>query len=334
MSFSYKDFAPHAGVERRYPIDEVDQYKSRITFQVMKVIPPRFNVQFSSNKVEGGSDGGFELNKESASLSAVDVKPIPGEKTDLYLPIAFQVNDRAEYGNASLGATGAAAAAAMNAGASIPSSVFEGIKQAGQSFVEAFKLLGGEGVTGLGAARIAQIIPNDKLSNATTLSARVILNPNVRTLFNGVAIREFTFQFQFQPKSRKEAIAVKDIIKYFRYHMYPEEISGQLGSADIPLGFKYPNMFRIKLLSNIDGPFKNIGTPIKLSYLRSVSTSYNNQSGALHADGSPTDINLSLSFVEYKTISKIDIRNEENDIYYQHEFQKSETRPSNAVGDF
>ena len=63
MSFSYKDFAPHAGVERRYPIDEVDQYKSRITFQVMKVIPPRFNVQFSSNKVEGGSVGGFELNK-------------------------------------------------------------------------------------------------------------------------------------------------------------------------------------------------------------------------------------------------------------------------------
>ena len=63
MSFSYKDFAPTAGAERRYPIDEVDQYKSRITFQVMKVIPPRFNVQFNSNKVEGS----LAINKSNCS---------------------------------------------------------------------------------------------------------------------------------------------------------------------------------------------------------------------------------------------------------------------------
>ena len=337
MSFSLKDRAPvayHKGIKtpRVYPLEDTDQYQSRISFQVMKVIPPRFNTTFKSVQVEGTDPAlapQFEkVETGLGGLSGVDVKAVPDQKVDLYLPISFLVQDRAEYNTSSLGLAGGATSAGLSSGVSVPGSVFQGIKQAGQSFAELFKGLAGQEITGLGAARIAQAIPTQGLRDALSLSAKVVVNPNVRTVFGGVAVRDFAFQFQFQPKSGRESVAVKNIIKLFRYHLYPYEIPGDFEGISIPLGFEYPYMFKIKLLSGKERPFKNIGSPIKLSYLRSVSASYNNQSSALHEDGAPTDINLNLSFIEYKTLAKQDIENEEYDTFYDHEYSQREANPN------
>ena len=39
----------------------------------------------------------------------------------------------------------------------------------------------------------------------------------------------------------------------------------------------------------------------------------------LHPDGSPTQIDLNLVFTEYKALSRRDILNEDDDIFYQFE---------------
>jgi len=56
----------------------------------------------------------------------------------------------------------------------------------------------------------------------------------------------------------------------------------------------------------VSGTFKNVGTPIKLCYLKTVSTTYNSTSPVLHADGSPTELDLNLTFTEYKPLNRDD----------------------------
>ena len=74
----------------------------------------------------------------------------------------------------------------------------------------------------------------------------MVVNPNVRALFRGVALREFTFQFKMIAESASEAEVIRQIVKHFRKEMYPDAFSANLAdgvSAD--LGFKFPNVFKI-----------------------------------------------------------------------------------------
>ena len=58
-----------------------------------------------------------------------------------------------------------------------------------------------------------------------------------------------------------------------------------------------------------------------MCYCTAVNANYNPTSQVLHADGSPIKIDLSLSFTEYKPLSRKDVINEDNDIFYQFETQ-------------
>ena len=58
--------------------------------------------------------------------------------------------------------------------------------------------------------------------SATGLLSRTngaILNPNLRLLFNNPELRQFTFQFKLSPRSDREAITVRKIIRYFKQYM-------------------------------------------------------------------------------------------------------------------
>ena len=55
------------------------------------------------------------------------------------------------------------------------------------------------------------------------------------------------------------------------------------------------------------GGYVQIGNRIKMSYLRSVSTTYNPSSMTFHPDGKPNEIDMTLSFVEHRTLHRGDI---------------------------
>ena len=61
--------------------------------------------------------------------------------------------------------------------------------------------------------------------SAVRQAGGVRLNPNTRSLFKSVALREFAFQFKFIAKSFAEAEEVKEIIQFFREEIYPEDIN-------------------------------------------------------------------------------------------------------------
>jgi hypothetical protein len=249
-----------------------------------------------------------------------------GDMIDLYLPSQFTVNDVLNYDEASaLNISGAAFGQAINSGSSAISAFLQGIARGTES-IEALFTGGTAGVAGrIAASRLASsplgVFAPAGVRQAVGLTAQAVVNPNLATSFKQVVPREFSFNFEFFPKSAEESIQVKKIIRMFRTRAFPEEI--RIGS--VPVGFKYPDLFKIRLLSGRQGQFRNVGTPIKLSYLRNITTDYNpGAQQTFHADGSPTQINLSLNFVEYKPQTREDIQNEENDAYYEY-YGKSET---------
>lgn len=261
---------------------------------------------------------GIARRKPAPSVSAMQIFPL-GDIVDLYLPQAQQVVDILNYDNAtSLNISGASFLRGANAGSGALQSLAKGIIEGTQSITNFFTE-GTAGVAGrLAATRLASsalgsFVPSG-LRAAVGLAAQVTVNPNIATTFNGVAIRQFTFQFKFLPKSAEESLEVKKIIKLLRYRAYPDEIP----VGDIPVGYRYPDIFKIRLLSGKDGEFKNVGTPIKLSYLQSVQAVYNPGTMALHEDGSPTEIDLTLTFLEHRALNRSDVINEDRDQYYEY----------------
>lgn len=319
----------------KFPIDTHAQVGSQIVFQAIRVEAPEAPIKFTSNSTFGqiledplGSADDIRKNFGTALKNAKGQRifPISGDRVQLYLPISFQVNDAFQYDNAALGAIGGAVANvlqgnsasgtvggalanAFNAGAASLKDFFFGGSYTGEAGRIAAAM-------GAGAINFASLGMGAGVADAIQLTARVTINPNLRTKFNGVAIREFAFQFKFIPKSQRESVAIKKIIKFFRYHAYPAEIPG---AGAFPIALEYPNLFKIKLKSQVGGRFRNVGTPIKYCYLRNISTVYNPTSPVLHPDGAPNEVDLNLSFTEYKTLSRQDVNNEDNDAAFDAE---------------
>ena len=246
-------------------------------------------------------NGGLKFQK-------VNGEPI----VDMYFPLTFQYNDGAQYEGAPLGITGTVGAAAAEAGASVLGSVLSSMTQGATSTFDA--LVGNsqlsETAARVAAARAIDVsgrIFNSGFRNALTLQNRTIVNPNVRALFRGVVLREFTFQFKMIAESAAEAAVVEKIVKHFRTQLYPDVYNMPIGSTGVSadLGYKFPNVFQITF--NHKGS-KNKKLPmIQYCYLRNVGYSVNPTGGAFRRDGQPNEIDLTLAFTEYKTLNKQDV---------------------------
>lgn len=242
--------------------------------------------------------GGIEYTDRTVDYAGTNIK--------LYLPVAFQQNDSFNIATPELGQIGAAAAAAAAGGKGMVSAGMEAIGRGANSIID---LVTG-GLAGdaarLGAAQMAGRVPifGTELGQAAQIAGAVTVNPNLRSAFRGVGLREFSFTFKFLARSQREAEMVERIIRSFREFSYPESI--ELGG--ISGGYKYPHMFEIVVKHEPTG--KRVGSKIKDCFLKSIATNYNPSSMAFHEDGRPVEIDLSLNFVEEVTLSRKDIQEE------------------------
>jgi hypothetical protein len=329
-----------------YPLNNQERYGASITFKVFEIIPPTLKGDSSTVSSMLGEDGDTkykELNEQNKSIdrqfankqitrpvyrdkkarikNSMDARYIekhgkdsPMEYTDrniedtgnmvkLYLPIALTQADGLSYAQPELGPFGAGAAAAMGQGKGILETLGEAAEKGFSNMADmvAGNLQGA--AAGLALQRTAAAM-NATTGNAASLAFGVTVNPNARTVFKGVNIREFAFQFKFIPKSSLEAKEVEKIIKRFRSYAYPDTIN----IAGVNAGYKYPHMFELDLFyENEAGVKKRVGTKMKKCHLKAISTNYNSSSMAFHPDGYPVEIDLSLSFVEERTLNRDDI---------------------------
>ena len=244
--------------------------------------------------------------------------PVPG--IQLYLPVGFQQNDSFQISGTELGLLGGGALAGMIKGDSILKTTLDQFKNGVGSVFD--MMAGGlqPGQAAVVGARLANKLAPREVADAFSIAAGVTVNPNLRSIFKGVNLREYTFQFKFLPKSQKEAREVENIIKHFRVHSYPDIIP----VGNFAAGYKYPNLFRIAVYVEHEDEIigfdeegneytesvkrrKRVGNRMKDCYLRAVSTNYNPSSMAFHPDGRPVEIDLSLSFVEEVTVNRRDV---------------------------
>jgi uncharacterized protein involved in tolerance to divalent cations len=220
-----------------------------------------------------------------------------------------------------LGLLGAGALAGMNSGSGLLKSTMDQFSQGLGSVFDMAKGNLNASQAAVVTARLASKFTPSEVASAFSLAAGVTVNPNLRSVFKGVNLREYSFQFKFLPKSKKEAEIVEKIIRTFRTYSYPEVID----MGPVAAGYKYPDLFSISvyveqkvMVEKVDEEGNKteveetkqvlVGNKIKDCYLRSVSTNYNASSMAFHPDGRPVEIDLSLNFVEEETISRRDVK--------------------------
>ena len=135
------------------------------------------------------------------------------------------------------------------------------------------------------------------VGEAILFNQKVVQNPNTNTSFQSSNIRTFAFTFKMVAKSPKESNAAKEIIKFFRFNMYPEGDTVTLS---------YPPLFSIKFYI---GTKENTYIPrIAECYLISATATYNGSTNMVHEDGSPMEVEVALQFQENKALLKSDIK--------------------------
>ena len=126
----------------------------------------------------------------------------------------------------------------------------------------------------------------------------VAANPKREQIFKQVDYRTFSFSYQFFPRSKEEADAAKRIIYLFKLHMHPEYKKDSFNYL-----YLYPSEFDIFYYH---GSEENMNIHRHTScVLTDLAVSYSPQGiFSTFADGTPTQINLQLTFKELATLSK------------------------------
>jgi hypothetical protein len=160
---------------------------------------------------------------------------------------------------------------------------------------------GGQSSSAVGGATraTANIVAAEVLKKNAGMSAasRTAGNPRKEQIFKGVDYRRFTFDYQFYPKSPEEAKAALNIIWLFKYHMHPEFKDAN------NFVYVYPSEFDIEYFIN-GSPNESLNK-ISSCVLTEMNVNYSpNGVFSTFPDGTPTQINMTLNFVELETLTK------------------------------
>jgi len=191
-------------------------------------------------------------------------------KVHLYVPSGFTVPDAANYGTINLNEIGASAAE---------------LKETDTKDLANLKAGAALDMAGLGALSPA--------AQKQAIQQGIAINPNTAVQFDTVNLRTFDFSFKMVAESSREAHQIFLIENLFRKALYPTRQGALL---------KYPPTFKIQFLH---GDQVNAYMPrIMESYLVGMNTVYNAGSNMYHADGSPSEVDISMTFQETELITR------------------------------
>jgi hypothetical protein len=130
-----------------------------------------------------------------------------------------------------------------------------------------------------------------------------VLNPNLELLFQGPQLRNFNFNFQLTPRSKKDVDQIRHIIRRFKQAMAVQKSSSELFLSA-------PHIFGIEYIFGKDGTrgTKNPYLPlIKDCALTNFSVDYTPDGSYMtYEDGSMTSYRLTMQFQELTPIYEDD----------------------------
>jgi len=220
----------------------------------------------------------------------------------LYLPPSLTYADAVNYNSVDLGAGGLTALAGINQRRGIVSSLGRGLSEGVESIFNLARGTLRAEAAQVAASRAANFIPGDKFTGAARIGLQTGLNPGTRVLFQSPSVRNFVFSFKLIATSPQEAEQIEQIVKQFRFQMYPREID----INDIPIGYEFPNVYRISFKFGESGASPHIPR-LQYCYLNRVDATYNGQADVFYGDGHPTEVDIQLNFTEYRPLTKRDV---------------------------
>tara|TARA_B100000073_G_scaffold345523_1_gene354758 strand:+ start:473 stop:1489 length:1017 start_codon:yes stop_codon:yes gene_type:complete len=153
----------------------------------------------------------------------------------------------------------------------------------------------------------------EKITSAAALKAGVATNPYTRTAFETTNVRGYQFSFKMVASNAEESAKIMAIERTFRKFLYPK----RMGSIAVV----YPPLFHIDFY--VEGSKSEYLPKIKPCYLTTLDTTFNSTSSTFHQDtGAPTEVDISLTFQEERTLVRQDLYSTDSDIteadgYYQ-----------------
>ncbi len=166
-----------------------------------------------------------------------------------------------------------------------------------------------------------------------------VVNPFKAVIYNGPGgFRTFTFTFVMQPENPDEVTTVKQIVRYFKFHMHPgvsdlsftrvvasraTAAAGYVnqqrvttttpGSITSSAMLTYPDTFKISMFPNrqpqSDGPSSTNNSLFKIKecFLESFNVDYSTSGGPAFfddSDGSPVTTTVSMQFKETELLTR------------------------------
>jgi len=247
-------------------------------------------------------DGSLNSTERGIKTTKSIVLPLPSNLTDTY---SIQV------GPAQLGSGGAAVLDVVSAvgenGASL--TVQQGLDQAQSLGEKAAGLVTGDQTLGslfggTGAAvkyfarsTVDNIFPGAGL--ALDVATGTAINPHATLNFDGVNLKEYTFNWSLAPKNAADSARLVNISNAFKEHFLPDYqalpgfagSSGSLGRALL----KYPDLVEISLLGVDENYYFSFTKPGMIS---DFITNYTPQGQAILKGGRPAFIDMSITFKE------------------------------------
>jgi len=212
----------------------------------------------------------------SAGITTDNDRAFPQGSISLYLPENLGAQLGIDYNASNLGAITSSTIDALQGGSS-------------EDFVD-FASKNGLSV---GTAVLADLARSSQaVQNVTAFNQGGVLNPYSYQIFNGVQHRTFNYKFNLVARNPQESKRIKEICDAFIYYALPGRNNDQ-----------FANVLSIPVQWQID--YYKLGNKLEFfeqpsaCFLQNVNISYNDGANQqLHADGSPVNVGLDLTYVE------------------------------------
>ena len=216
----------------------------------------------------------------------------------LYLPASVRDTTTAEYENMSTGLVGMFGGKIIDFARNFTNEDFdaaaaEGLLAGTDFMTEVAKRSGAAFVDALAGSDSSLALLNRALGQAD--------NPFMEVLFTTMGVREFSYAFNFAPRNSDETTEIQQIIQLFRFHMAPEMQRANSRYLTLPSEFDIHYMFKGPNGQGLENDYFN---RIATCVLTSVDVNYTPNGVRSFEDGSPTQIQMTLTFRETEILTK------------------------------
>ena len=291
----------------KYPLQRIESISDYLKISVVEYQAPGLGSS-------AGAAGIFQLPQGSQVN-------VPGSKDrilgTIFLPIPEGLNDlnRANWAGSELNSlAGAAINSLTDVGKTLSldnlqSDLGGTLKNAGETLAgaagKALAGLDGKTRSTIAGAFVGSAVnlfgSNVSLNDLTARTEGVILNPNLELLFKGVDLRNFTFAFEFTPRSRAESEQVKAIIKTFKRRMAPKTSITNSSGGSAGIFIQSPDVFNLEFRTG--GRKHPFLFSMKTCALTNIQVDYAGTGAyTTYEDSTPGKMRMALSFRELNPI--------------------------------